>query len=126
MVLTAAFLAAVGCAAPEPVIEPVAEIVVVEPLTHPPQYSFGDLVTVGKEGDVVGYIVEISYDGHNNITNWQYEVMFENNRRLSYKQNEIRLYRKMDWNVAKIDKILLNEPPVEPDNAEIENEDAIP
>lgn len=101
---------------------------VVEPTTHPPKFSYGDLIVVGASGDIAGVIIELYpiTDYSNHIIDWKYTVMFENNQRLDYQQDEIKLFRKIDWDDPKIDKILLAEPPVETQNAEIENQDAIP
>lgn len=126
-ILSLIVITAAGCNAPDETLDVEPEEVV-EPVTHPPKFSYGDMIVVGKDGRIAGIIIELNpiTDSMGYITDWQYNVMFENNQRLQYKQNEIQLFRKMDWAAPELDQILLNEPPIDPNNAEIENEDAIP
>ena len=98
-----------------------------EPKFHPPIFSYGDQITVGETGEDAGVIIGIHEIVNGVWVRWKYSIMFENNRIIVYFEDEIRLFRRMDWHAPQIDKILLsNEPPVISGNAEIENEEAFP
>ena len=99
-----------------------------EPVIHPPKLSYGDVVIVGNKGQTAGIIVGIKKLEGTGWTaeDWEYIIMFQNDMRISYRENELQLYRKMDWAGPQFDGILADEYPVNSDDAEITNEEAIP
>lgn len=96
------------------------------PLVSPPAFPHGDQVTVvDGAGDAVGIVIDIKEareKPNEPQVSWFYTVMFEGNRQMGFAQENLSLYRRMDW-----DEIDLSEESIlDKGAAEIESDDAIP
>lgn len=92
------------------------------PLIHPPIFAYGDQIKIGESIGIVTGIQKDIDQAKNWQVGWVYEILFQDARKITYDEEKLRLYRRMNWDVIDLSE----EPVLEKSAAEIENEDAIP